>query len=54
MVSGKGKNTSDRHKGYLTSSEFSSPNTVRSGYTNTPEKQDSDIKSHLMVILRRT
>jgi hypothetical protein len=51
MVRGKGKNTSKRKQGYLASSEPSSPTTVNPGYPNTPEKQDSDLKSHLMMMI---
>jgi hypothetical protein len=36
----------------LTSSEPSSPNTANPGYPNTPEKQDSDLKSHLMMMMK--
>jgi hypothetical protein len=35
----------------LASSEPSSPITVSLGYTKTPEKQDSDFKSQLMMIM---
>jgi hypothetical protein len=34
----------------LKSSEPSSPTTVSPGYPNTPEKQASDLKSHLMMM----
>jgi hypothetical protein len=51
MDRGKGKNISNRNQGYLASSEPSSPTTARSGYLNTPEKQDSDLKLHLMMIV---
>jgi hypothetical protein len=44
MARGKGKNISNRNQGYLASSEPSSPTTVSTGYPNTPEKQDSDLK----------
>jgi hypothetical protein len=47
----KGKNISNRNQGYLASSEPSSPTTVSPGYPNTPEKQDSDLKSHLMMTI---
>jgi hypothetical protein len=40
MVRGKHKNIS----------EPSSPTTASPGHPNTPEKQDSDIKSHLMTL----
>jgi hypothetical protein len=51
MSSSKGKNISNRNQGYLASSEPSSLNTVISGYSNTPEKQDSDLKSQLMMMM---
>ena len=51
MVRGKGKNISNRNQGYLASSEPSSPTTASPGYPNTPEKQDSDLKSHLMMMI---
>ena len=38
-------------KGYLVSSESISPNTANPGYPNTQEKPDSDLKSHLMMII---
>ena len=50
MVKGKGKETSNRNQGYLPSSEPRSLTTVRPGYSNTPEKQDSDSKSDLMMM----
>ena len=46
----KGKNISNRNQGYLASSEPSSPTTVSPGYLNTTEKQDSDLKAHLMMM----
>ena len=51
MARGKGKNISKRNQGYLVSSKPSSPTTVSPGYPNTPEKQDSDLKSHLMMMI---
>ena len=50
MARGKCKNLSNRKQCYLASSEPSSPNTAIPGVPNTPEKQDSDLKSHLMMI----
>ena len=35
----------------MESSERSSPNTVSIGYYNTQEKQDSELKSHLMMMM---
>lgn len=43
------KNISKENQGYLASSESSSPTTARPGYPNTEEKQNSDLKSHLMM-----
>jgi hypothetical protein len=51
MVKGKGRNTSNRNKSYLASLEPSSPMTASSGYPNTTEKQDSNLKSHLMIMI---
>jgi hypothetical protein len=51
MVRGKCKNKSNRNQGYLASSEPSSPIIASPGYPNTPEKQDSDLKSHLMMMI---
>ena len=51
MVRSKHKNISSRNQGYLASSEPSSPTTVSPGYPSTPEKQDSDLKSHLMMMM---
>jgi hypothetical protein len=51
MVRGKGKKISNRNQEYLASSEPSSPTTASLGYPNTPKKQDSDLKSHLMMMI---
>jgi hypothetical protein len=51
MVRDKGKNISNRKQGYLASSEPNSPTTVSPGYSNSPEKQDSDLKSHLTIMI---
>jgi predicted nucleic acid-binding Zn-ribbon protein len=52
MVRSKCKNISNRDQGYLASSKPSSPTIVSPGYPNTPEKQDSDLKSHLMMMIK--
>ena len=52
MVRVKGKNISNRKQGYLASSEPSSPTTMSHGYPNILEKQDSDLKSHLMMMIK--
>jgi hypothetical protein len=48
----KHKNISNRNQDYFASSEPSSPTTVNPGYPNTPEKQDSEIKSYLMMMIK--
>ena len=52
MVRGKHKNNSNRYEAYLGSSEPSSPTTASPGYPITLEKQDSDLKSHFMMIIK--
>jgi gas vesicle protein len=51
MVKGKRKILTNRNQDYLASSEPSTPTTVRLGYLNTPEKQYSDLKSYLMMLV---
>ena len=51
MVRGKGKNISNRNQDFLESLETSSLTTESPGYPNTPEKQDSDLKSYLMTMI---
>jgi hypothetical protein len=51
MAEGKCKNCSHRNQGYLASSEPKSPTIVSPEYTITPEKQDMDPKSLLMMIM---
>jgi hypothetical protein len=51
MAEGKHKNRSNRNQGYLASSEPNSPTITTPGYTITPEKQDMDLKSLLMMIM---
>jgi hypothetical protein len=51
MARGKGKNISNRNQNYLASSEPSSPNTASPGYCNTLENQDSDLRSHFMMMI---
>jgi hypothetical protein len=48
MARGKHNNLSNRNQGYLASLEPCSPTTANPGYPNTPDKQDFDLKSHLM------
>jgi hypothetical protein len=51
MVRGKGKNLNNRNQDYLASTKTSSLTTSSSGCPNTPEKQDSYLKSHIMMII---
>jgi hypothetical protein len=51
MAGGKPKNMSNRNQGYLASSEPNSPTIESSGYTITLDKQDSDLKSLLMMMI---
>jgi hypothetical protein len=51
MVKGKCKNLTNRNKDHSPPSEPSTPTSVSPGYPNTPEKQDSDLKSYLMMLV---
>jgi hypothetical protein len=51
MAGGKHKNRSNRNQGYLASPEPNSPTIASPGYTITPEKQDMDLKSLLMMMM---
>ena len=51
MVEGKHKNRRNRNQGYLASSDPNSPTIASPGYTITPEKQDMDLKSLLMMMM---
>ena len=51
MAGGKHKNRSNRNQGYLASLEPNSPTIASPGYTITPEKQDMDLKSLLMMMM---
>jgi chromosome segregation ATPase len=51
MAKGKCKNLTKRNQDHWSSSEPSTPTTVSPGYPNTPKKQDSDLKSYLMVLV---
>jgi hypothetical protein len=51
MAGGKHKNRSNRNQGCLASSEPNSPTIASPGYTITPEKQDTDLKSLLMRMM---
>jgi hypothetical protein len=51
MAKGKRKNLTNRNQEHWTSSEPSTPTTASPGYTNTPENQDLDLKSYLMILV---
>jgi chromosome segregation ATPase len=51
MAGGKHKNKSNKNQGYLASSEPNSPTIASLGYTNTPEKQDRDLMSLLIMMM---
>jgi hypothetical protein len=51
MIGGKHKNRSNRNQGYLASSKPNFPTIASPGYTITPEKQDMDLKSLLMMMM---
>jgi hypothetical protein len=51
MAKGKLKNLTNRNQDHLASSEPSEPTTASPGYPNTPEEQDSDSKSFLMMLV---
>jgi hypothetical protein len=51
MGKGKCKNISNRKQGYLASLEPSVPTTASPGNPNTQEKQDSVLKSHLIMMI---
>jgi hypothetical protein len=51
MAKGKHKNFTNRNQEHWASSEPSTPTTTSPGYPNTPEKQDADLKSYLMMVV---
>jgi hypothetical protein len=51
MARGKHKNISNRNQGYLASSEPNSPTIASPGHTIAPEKQESYLKSLLMMMI---
>jgi hypothetical protein len=51
MSKGKHKNICKRNQDYVASSEPSFSTTVNPGYHNTPEEQESDLKSHIMMTI---
>jgi hypothetical protein len=51
MPIGKHKKLPNRNEDHSASSEPSMPTTASPGYPNTHEKQDSDLKSYLMMLV---
>jgi len=51
MARGKLRNPSNRNQDYMASSEPNSPTKANTEYPNTPEKQDLDLKSYLIMML---
>jgi hypothetical protein len=51
MAKGKCKNLTNSNQEHWASSEPSTPTTVSPGYPNKPEKQDTDLKSYLMMVV---
>ena len=51
MAGGKHKNRSNRNQGYLASSKPNFPTIASPGYTITPEKQDMELNSFLMMTM---
>jgi hypothetical protein len=51
MAKGKCKNHTNRNQDLSPSSEPNTPTSASPGYPNTPEKQDSDLKSYLMMLV---
>jgi hypothetical protein len=49
VAGGKHKNRTNRNQGYLASTESNSPTIASPGDSITPEKQDMDLKSLLMM-----
>jgi hypothetical protein len=51
MAGGKHKNRSNRNQGYLATSESNFPIIASPGYIITPEKQDMDLKSLVIMMM---
>ena len=51
LAKGKHKNPTNRNQGHMATSEPSSPTTASHRYPNTPEKQELDLKSYLMMLI---
>ena len=51
MARGKHRKSNNINQDYLGSSEPKSPTKANTGYLNTPEKQDLDLKSHFIMMM---
>jgi hypothetical protein len=51
MAKGKHKNLTNRNQDHSPSSEPSTLTSASPGYPNTPKKQDSDLKTYLMMLV---
>ena len=51
MAKGKLKNLTNRNQEYIAPAEPCSPTTASPGFPNKPEKQDTDLKSYLMMVI---
>ena len=51
MAKGKLRNITNRNQGNMAASEPNSPTITSPGYLNTPEKQNLDLKSLVMMLL---
>ena len=51
MAKGKHRKLINRNEGNMAASEPNSSTTASPGYPNTPEKQDQDLKSLVMMLL---
>jgi gas vesicle protein len=51
MAKVKSKNLTNRNPDHSPSSEPSTPTSASPGYPNTPKKQDSNLKSYLMMLV---
>jgi hypothetical protein len=51
MAKRKRNNLTNKNQDHSASSEHSTPTTAIPGYHKTPEKQDLDLKSYLMMLV---
>ena len=52
MAKGKCRNVTTRNQGIMAASEPNSPIIASPGYPNTPENQDLDLKSQVMLLMK--